>query len=96
LTGLLKRITDNFGFKARHYLSELAYLCSNSVRVTSADDTAAEPVRSIYIVNLALLAFLFLLSPDKIPYVLGSNQQGFAIFDILEEISAFLKRAIPF
>jgi hypothetical protein len=96
LAVLLKRAITDLEFKARHCIRELAYLCNNFVRVTSADDTATESARSFYLVNLMLLVFLILLSPDKIPQMLGSNRPDFAIFDRIEEILTLLKRAISF
>ena len=93
---LLKRITSDLRLKARQRWHELACLCSNSLGTAGVEDNAAESAKILYIVNLTLLAFLFLLSPDKIPYVLGSNQSGTAIVDALEEIVALFRRAIPF
>jgi hypothetical protein len=94
LAVLLKRAIADLKFKVRHCIRELAYLCNNFVRGTSADDTATESATSFYLVNLMLLVFLILLSPDKIPQMLVTNQPDFAIFDRIEEISTLLKRAI--
>jgi len=96
LAVLLKKAITDLEFKARHCIRELAYLCNNFVRVTSTDDTATESARSFYLVNLMLLVFLILLSPDKIPQMIGSNQPALAIFDRIEEVSTLLRRAISF
>lgn len=83
-------------FETLHCSNKLVYLLSNLVRVTRADDTATESARSFYFVNLVFLASMILLSPDKIPQILGSTQSGFAIFDMFEGIPALLKRILPF
>ena len=93
---LLKRAIADLKFKVWHCIRELAHLCDNFVRGTSADDTATESATSFYLVNLMFLVFLILLSPDKIPQMLASNQPDFAILDRIEEISTLLKRAISF
>ncbi len=82
--------------KAHQRIHELASSCTNSLGTAGVEDNAAESAKILYVVNLTLLAFLLLLSPDKIPYVLGSNQSGSAIIDALEEITALFRRAIPF
>jgi hypothetical protein len=96
LIDLLKRIASDLRLKASQRIHELACLCSNSLGTTSVEENAAESAKILYVVNLTLLASLFLLSPDKIPYMLGSNQSVSGIVDALEEIMAIFRRAIPF
>lgn len=73
----------------------MTYLLQGFAQLLRAEDAAIDSTGKLCLANLALFTCMLLLSPDKIPQMLGSTKSGLATLDLVEEILALLKRIIP-
>ncbi len=93
MVAIIEKAVFRFESRCQWLLAEIHRRFLSFVGATDAEDEAPQSARALFLISLILLFSLVLLSPDKIPQILGSDQLD---FEILGKVQCVLKAVRKF